>query len=208
MTRSATVQFAGREVEEATDVVDLVNVQPVTFEPLARLTGLRLLRLRHTDPHHARGGLPLDLSPLHACPDLEVVELPGVTVRSLAGLEGHVHLHTVDVSGSPVDDLTPLADLPALAILRLRHTRVADLRPLSTVSTLEELDVAHTGVERVAPLAGLPRLRRLDLRATNTTDVTPLHELPALQEVVVQRLRLDAADIDRLRARRGLRVVT
>lgn len=208
MTDTSTVQFAGKDFDEATDVIDLVNVRPVTLEPLARLVALRTLRLRHTDPHHARGGLPLDLSPLHACPDLEVVELPGVTVRSLTGLQRHAHLHTVDVSGSPVVDLTPLADLPALTVLRLRHTRVADLRPLSKVLTLEELDVAHTRVEGVAPLAGLPRLRRLDLRATKTTDLAPLHQLPALQEVVVQRLRLDMAEIDRLRTRPGLRVDT
>jgi Leucine-rich repeat (LRR) protein len=203
------VDFGGQQFPPETEVVDLVNVRPVSLDPLADLSDLEVLRLHHTDPHRAPGGHPLDLAALRNCARLAVVDVPRQAVRSLSGLEGHAQLRTVDVSGTRVADVGPLDGLPNLAVLRLRHTRVADLSPLATVSSLEELDVAHTLVEDISPLRGLPRLTVLDLRATGVTDLSVLTDLPVLRRVVLQRLDVDSSTIDRLRAARpALDVVT
>lgn len=206
---ASPILFAGQRFPSDTEVIDLVNARPVTLAPLGDLPELRVLRLRHTNPHTSPGGMPLDLSVLCQCPHLTVVEIPRQSVHALDGLEGHRYLHTVDVSSTRVADLSPLAGLPALAVLRLRHTLVADLSPLATVPTLEELDIAHTAVADISVLRQLPALKSLDLRATHVTDLAPLADIASLRRVVVQRLEVDHAAIDRLReVRPDVEVIT
>ena len=206
---ASSILFAGRRFPPDTEIVDLVNARLATLEPLGGLPGLRELRLRHTNPHRSPGGALLDLSVLRKCPRLAVVEIPRHNVRALEGLEGHRDLHTVDVSATRVADLGPLAGLPSLAVLRLRHTRVTSLAPLASVPTLEELDIAHTAVEDISVLRRLPALASLDLRASAVTDLAVLTGMAALRRIVVQRLDVDPAAIDRLReARPDVEVIT
>lgn len=207
--QASSILFAGRQFPPDTEVIDLVNARLVTLEPLGDLPGLRVLRLHHTNPHRSPSGALLDLSVLRKCPQLSVVEIPRQNVRALDGLEGHRNLHTVDVSSTRVADLGPLAGLPSLAVLRLRHTRVTTLAPLDSVPTLEELDIAHTAVADISVLRQLPALASLDLRATPLTDLAVLADMAALRRVVVQRLDVDRAVIDRLReARPDLELIT
>jgi internalin A len=207
--QASSILFAGRQFPPDTEVIDLVNARLVTLEPLGDLPGLRVLRLHHTNPHRSPSGALLDLSVLRKCPHLSVVEIPRQNVRALDGLEGHRNLHTVDVSSTRVADLGPLAGLPSLAVLRLRHTRVTTLAPLDSVPTLEELDIAHTAVADISVLRQLPALASLDLRATLLTDLAVLADMAALRRVVVQRLDVDRAAIDRLReARPDLELIT
>ena len=197
--QTSPILFAGRQFPPDTEIIDLVNTRLVTLEPLGDLPKLRVLRMHHTNPHRSPGGALLDLSVLRKCPHLTVVEIPRQNVRALNGLEGHQNLHTVDVSSTRVSDLGPLAGLPDLAILRLRHTRVTTLAPLASVSTIKELDIAHTAIAKISVLRQLPQLASLDLRATPVTDLSPLTDMAALRRVVVQRLGVDRATIDRLR---------
>jgi hypothetical protein len=203
------ILFAGRQFPPDTEVIDLVNARLVTLEPLGDLPELRALRLHHTNPHRSPGGALLGLLALRKCPHLVIVEIPRQNVRALDGLEGHRDLHTVDVSSTRVADLGPLAGLPSLAVLRLRHTRVTSLAPLASVPTLEELDIAHTAVADIAVLRQLPSLASLDLRATPVTDLAVLADMAALRRVVVQRLDVDRAVIERLReARPDVELIT
>ncbi|MCH8530906.1 MAG: hypothetical protein LAT65_08635 [Saccharospirillum sp.] len=129
-------------------------------------------------------------------------ELRRQRVRALDGLEGHRHLHTVNVSFTRVADLGLLAGRPALAVLRLPHTAVTTLVPLASVRTLKDLDIAHTAVGDITPLRQLPALASLDLRATQVIDLAPLVDMVALRRVVVQRLEISRSAIDRLREAR------
>jgi Leucine-rich repeat (LRR) protein len=210
MTEQASpILFAGQQFPPDTEVIDLVNAQLITLEPLGDLPELRVLRLYYTNPHRSPGGALLDLSVLRNCPHLAVVEIPRQNVRALDGLEGHRNLHTVDVSSTRVADLGPLSGLPSLAVLRLRHTRVTTLAPLASVSTLEELDIAHTAVADISVLRQLPALASLDLRATAVTNLAVLADMAALRRVVVQRLDVDHTAIDRLReARPDVELIT
>ncbi|AOS83684.1 hypothetical protein BIU88_05690 [Chlorobaculum limnaeum] len=206
--QASTILFAGQRFPPGAKVIDLVNAPVVTLDPLGELPELRVLRIRQTNPHESPGGALLDLSVLRKCPHLAVVEIPEQNVRSLAGVENHQELHTLDLSFTRVADLTPLVGLPGLAILRLRHTRVADLAPLASISTLQELDIAHTPVADISVLRHHPSLVALDLRATRVTDLSALAEMPALRRVVVQRLDVDEAAIGQLRkARPGVEMV-
>lgn len=200
--QASSILFAGQRFSPGTEVIDLVNAPVVTLDPLGELPELRVLRIRQTNPHESPGGALLDLSALRKCPRLTVVEIPEQNVRSLAGMENHKDLHTLDVSFTRVADLTPLAGLPGLTILRLRHTRVADLAPLDSIPTLQELDIAHTPVADISALRHHPSLVALDLRATRVTDLSALAEMPVLKRVVVQRLDVGEAAIGRLRKAR------
>lgn len=200
--QASTILFAGERFSPGTEVIDLVNAPVVTLNPLGELPELRVLRIWLTNPHESPGGALLDLSVLRNCPHLAVVEIPEQNVRSLAGVENHQELHTLDLSFTRVADLTPLAGLPGLTILRLRHTRVTDLAPLDSIPTLQELDIAHTPVADISILCHHPSLTSLDLRATRVTDLSALAEMPALKRVVVQRLDVDDEVIERLRKAR------
>jgi internalin A len=199
---TSSIQFAGERFSLDSEVIDLVNAPVVTFDSLGELPELRVLRIQQTNPHESPGGALLDLSALRKCPRLNVVEIPEQNVRSLAGMENHRDLHTLDVSFTRVADLTPLACLPSLTILRLRHTPVTNLAPLATLPTLKELDIAHTRVADISALRHHPSLASLDLRATQVTDLSALADMPALRRVVVQRLDVDEAAIGRLRKAR------
>ncbi len=200
--QTSSILFAGQQFPLDTKVIDLVNAPVVTLEPLGKLPALRVLRIQQTNPHESPGGALLDLSVLRKCPRLTIVEIPEQNVRSIEGLEDHQNLHTIDLSFTRVADLTPLTGLPGLAILRLRHTRVTDLAPLASIPTLQELDIAHTPVADISALRHHPSLTTLDLRATRVTDLSVLAEMPALRRVIVQRLDVDEAAIERLRLAR------
>ncbi|HET6952989.1 MAG TPA: hypothetical protein VFI47_21580 [Acidimicrobiales bacterium] len=160
---SLTVRFGGVDLPVDAPAVELVNVSSPDFTPLTRLDHLRELRLTHTNPHRAPGGLPVELDPLAQLDELEVLVLRHYPIRDLGPLGGLFTLRVLDVSFSPVDDLGPLARLTGLRELRLRATRVADLAPLGGLTGLAVLDVAHTRVADLAPLHGLPDLRSVDV---------------------------------------------
>jgi len=202
IAETPSILFAGERFPLDTGVIDLVNAPVVSLDPLGELPELRVLRIQQTNPHESPGSALLDLSALRKCPRLTVVEIPEQNVRSLEGLENHQELHSIDLSFTRVADLTPLAGLPSLTILRLRHTPVTDLAPLASIPTLKELDIAHTQVADISVLRHHPALTTLDLRATRVTDLSALAEMPVLRRVVVQRLEVDEAAIERLRKAR------
>jgi Leucine-rich repeat (LRR) protein len=96
---------------------------------------------------------PLDLSPLVACSQLEVLDI------------GH----------SRVTDLSPLAHCTMLRVLTIDSTQVASLQPLVACKQLKRLNMVHTLVADLSPLAACPALEYLDMQQNkHILSVSPL----------------------------------
>jgi Leucine-rich repeat (LRR) protein len=107
-------------------------------------------------------GSTLDLHPLVGLRNLNMLELPKLTIYNLAPLS-KLRLRELDLSGTPIDDLTPLHGQKYLQVLRLRDTRVNSLAPLRGLTNLSVLDISQTSVTDLTTLVSLSNMFELQL---------------------------------------------
>jgi serine/threonine protein kinase len=133
------------------EVVELeLNIDRVTnIKPLERLSGLRRLALRGSEPG---SGQLADLSPLRGMP-----------------LEWLICINT------NVTDLTPLAGMP-LKLLQVQGTKVSSLSPLRGMP-LVDLNISFTPVTDLAPLRGM-KLVSFYCDGTRIADLSALEGMP------------------------------
>jgi Leucine-rich repeat (LRR) protein len=105
----------------------------------------------------------LDLSPLRACAELEVLD--------------------IGYSRPRVTDLSPLANCTMLRQLIIRHTNVRDLRPLGACKHLEYLDMEGTLVDDLSPLAECDSLAFLFIQKNTRLAAWSLHPLHACKSL-------------------------
>ncbi len=116
---------------------------------------------------------------------LTSLNVNGLYVESLSGLECFTSLYALDLSMNSISDLEPLAQLSLLTELGLSNNRITDLTPLSTISTLGSLWIAGNTIEDVTPLAALPNVWGLELSSNEIADLTPLQNLTTLDSLSV-----------------------
>ena len=145
---------------------------------------------------------PLDLWPLAAMADLEVLNLADNAVDDIAAI-GHLHgLRVLDLSGNAVSDLWPLAAMSDLEVLNLGDNAVSDLGPLSGLTALRRLDLSGNRVTDLRALSGLRRLEVLVLDGNEVSDLAPLWGLKKLAHLDLGHNRVEDAAL--LREARSL----
>ena len=136
----------------------------------------------------------VDLWPLAAMADLEVLNLADNALGDVAALGNLQHLRVLDLSGNAVSDLWPLAAMADLEVLNLADNAVSDLGPLSGLTALRRLDLSGNRVADLRPLSGLRRLEVLLLDGNEVSDLAPLWGLQALAHLDLKNNRVgDAA---------------
>jgi hypothetical protein len=83
---------------------------------------------------------------------LSSLDVSGLEIKNLSGLEYCTNLTFLDVSGNPISNISPLANLVNLL----------------------SLNIDGTNVFEISPLAGLPNLDSVSLCGTLVTDIQPL----------------------------------
>ncbi len=209
--------------------VSLRGLIPVSIQPLLHLTdvtlrcpdsvGLAVLasstalrRLTLAD------GALRDLTSLSGLSDLVSLELDGVEIASLQGIEALEGLRRLVVRGASATlDWAGIGRLPHLRELRVSargHFDVASLPSLPDLDCLEiaghdglamtlempgrltrfgaltQLGLCATDVVDIGFLTDLSHLRRLDLTATDLVDARPLAALPDLVELSLDATRV------------------
>ncbi|MDD9996269.1 MAG: leucine-rich repeat domain-containing protein, partial [Rhodospirillaceae bacterium] len=143
--------------------------------------------------HLPSSGL-VDLWPLAAMADLEVLNLADNALGDVAALGNLQHLRVLDLSGNAVSELWPLAGMAELEVLNLGDNAVSDLGPLSGLTALRRLDHSGNRVADLRPLSGLRRLEVLLLDGNEVSDLAPLWGLQALAHLDLKNNRVgDAA---------------
>ena len=127
----------------------------------------------------------VDVWPLAAMADLEVLDLDDNAVSDVTALGNLEHLRVLDLSGNGVSDLWPLAAITDLEALDLGDNAVADITALGSLEHLRVLDLSGNAISDLWPLTGLTALRRLNLSGNRVADLRPLLELRHLEVLVL-----------------------
>ncbi len=106
-------------------------------------------------------------------------------VTDLAPIAGLPRLERLHLGDNPITDLSTLPTLPLLTFLDIERTGVSDLGPLADCSALEMLYASGTPISDVEPLAAAPSLRSIELDDTLVSDVTPLARIEGLYRLKV-----------------------
>ena len=153
---------------------------PAQSMPTAGFAGGEKMEVLHLSSR----GL-VDLWPLAAMADLEVLDLDDNAVRDVTALGSLENLRVLDLSGNAVSDLWPLAAVADLEVLDLGDNAVGDITALGSLGHLRVLDLSNNAVSDLWPLSGLTALRRLDLSGNRVADLRPLSELRHLEVLVL-----------------------
>lgn len=135
-------------------------------EPLGFLTYVDLLRLRRLD-------------------------VRGLGVRNLSGLEFCTNLTYLDLSGNPISDITPLASLVNLLSLNIDGTDVFEISPLAGLLNLDSVSLCGTLVTNIQPLVtnsvngGLGPSDFVNLSCASLSDQANDFDIPYLVSVGV-----------------------
>ncbi|RKW10123.1 MAG: leucine-rich repeat domain-containing protein, partial [Catonella sp.] len=115
----------------------------------------------------------VDLSPLKACKNLEVLDL------------GDQYLYE---NNQYLTDISPLGELINLKKLILKNNKIVDVTAISKLTKLEELDLyGNKGIKSIDGFENLTKLRKLLLNRTmGITDIAPLKECMDLEELSIQ----------------------
>lgn len=107
------------------------------------------------------------------------VDLAGLGITGLSGLEYLVNAESLDLSDNAVTDMTPLTELKSLRRLDLSGNRLSTLpADIDLMASLEELDISDNTLEYVPrQIADIPRLKKLVLENCGLRDIPELQPL-------------------------------
>ena len=112
---------------------------------------------------------------------LKFLNLTGMGIRSLSGIEGAINLAELHINGNPISDISPLADLTNLRFLFGSGMGISDLTPLANLTKLETLRLSDNEISDISPLGGLTQLKNLHVGHNKISDVSPLANLTQLK---------------------------
>lgn len=145
-----------------------------SLSPLASLLNLKELDL-------AGCRFPVaDLKILAAAPDLEVLNLSGCALSTIADLVGAKNLVRLDLSSNTLRNLEPLASMSKLQELYLQHNAVTALNALSQLEQLNKLDISYNSVSNLSPLATCTSLAWLNAGNNMISDLAGMEQFTAL----------------------------
>ena len=140
-------------LEFATNITELdISQNPITdLRPLSNLIQLTGLHFWHFPGSSTN----LDLRPLAALINLEVINF----------------------EGNGISDITPLVGLKKLRELYLTNNRIEEVHSLAGLINLEILFLEGNGITEISPLSNLKKLRSLHLKYNNIQDLSPVSDL-------------------------------
>ncbi len=188
-----SIFFGDRNFDISDTVVLVANVVPSDYSPLAEMKNLRELHIIQSDPHeNLYAGADVDLSPLAALQQLEVLVLQEQPVTDISVLQEIGTLKRLDLRETRVRDTAVLSHFAGLEELVLRNTAVTDIKPLESLSHLKKLDIAYTAVTDLSALSNAVSLQSLLAEGSQISDVTPLLSLPQLSQFTFHETRLSS----------------
>ena len=117
------------------------------------------------------------------------LDIDGMDIQDLEGLQFAVSLQSLNLRGNPLSDLSPLSGLTALKEVRFSGESLSDLSPLTGLTNLEVVRFWKTSISDLSPLAKLTKLRWLQFENSPISDLSPLVGLTGLETLRTYRSR-------------------
>ena len=117
------------------------------------------------------------------------LDIDGMDIQDLEGLQFAVNLQSLNLRGNPLSDLSPLSGLTALKEVRFSGESLSDLSPLTGLTNLEVVRFWKTSISDLSPLAKLTKLRWLQFESSPISDLSPLVGLTGLETLRTYRSR-------------------
>ena len=149
-----------RDIISALDYPDLVGETPVTTQPDVLPGG----QVHFPDPI------------LQAAVSKGIRRTPNVPIT----VEAMKRLNQLDLAGMGVSDLTGLEFAINLTRFHAPDNQISDLSPIAGLINLRHLDFASNSVSDLSPVAGLIELRELLARDNPFSDISPVRRLTQL----------------------------
>ena len=105
---------------------------------------------------------------------LNQLDLAGMGISDLTGLEFAINLTRLHAPDNQISDLSPLTGLTNLTELNFDRNQLSDLSPLAVLTNLKRLDFWVNNISDLSPIAGLINLRHLDFASNNVSDLSPI----------------------------------
>ena len=164
MQAVSSVNVASKGISDLTGLAFATHLRkldlsrnPITaLAPLAKLTNLESLELSHVSSNT----LNLDLRPLAALINLELLSLRKSRISDISSLAGLRHLRYLDLSNNQISDFSPLAGLTELRTLWIQGNWTNDISPLVGLGLT---DFQYDEVCEIAPLPP-PIIERIEKR--------------------------------------------
>lgn len=115
---------------------------------------------------------PVDLEQLH-----EELELSGMGISDLDGLQYCINVSGLDLSYNEIDTIYELGDMKELTILDLTGNAIEDIERLAELGQLRTLYLDNNRIEDISPLLNLDKLEFLSVIGNPLKDISPLREL-------------------------------
>jgi Leucine-rich repeat (LRR) protein/spore coat protein CotH len=130
-----------------------------------------------------------------------ILDLVGLNITSLNGIEYVSNLQKLDLEDNFIDDVSPLASLSQLQWLSLRNNHITDLSEIN-FETIKDLPLTHLSLRHnvvdldddleirisdVSVLSNFTQLEFLELRDLQITDISPLSNLTSLEELDISQ---------------------
>ncbi|MEJ2544564.1 MAG: leucine-rich repeat domain-containing protein, partial [Calditrichaceae bacterium] len=132
-------------------------------------TLLKIQEFGHTDTH----------IPVSELQNLDgKIELTGVQMDDLSGIEYCVNIQVVDFSDNHLTEITKLGYLNDLRELDLSQNNIDDISALSGLLQLESLDLAFNNIDNISKLFDLPALKYLNLIG----NPVPIHQIEEIKK--------------------------
>ena len=126
---------------------------------------------------------PRDTITVEDMAPLTHLDVEGMDIQDLEGLQFAANLQTLNLRGNPLSDLSPLSGLTALKEVIFSGESLSDLSPLTGLTNLEVVRFWKTSISDLSPLAGLTKLRWLQFESSPISDLSPLVGLTGLERL-------------------------
>lgn len=140
-----------------------------------RLIGIMAEYAGYIASLHLRKVLIPNIAIVAPCVNLQILNISGMDIYSVAGLNTCRSLQVFKASRTSIEDISALSGLPALHTVIMTSSALAALPRLDAV---RKLHIANTRVGDISSLAYATGLQNLDIVQTDVSDIAVLAALP------------------------------
>ncbi len=126
-------------------------------------------------------GLPAEEISRHDLLSIRALDLSGLGIEKLDGIELCSNLRELNVSGLGLEELSALRSCPAIIELDASDNSLSSVEMLNELRTIETLNLARNQIEDISPVASLRSLAYCDLSDNEIADLSPLESCPILK---------------------------
>jgi|AKZA01.1.fsa_nt_gi Leucine Rich Repeat. len=121
---------------------------------------------------------------------LKVLDVSGLGVRDLTGLQYAKNLLNLNISGNAIGDISVISNLTNLVILVAHHNEIEDITTVKNLTNLVNLELQNNAISDVHSLGRLMNLKHLNLSHNQISNITPLQHIKGYINIREQTIKI------------------